>query len=84
MNREAFLLQPGEWSPVHLSPNGEITFFFVKERVVSSEPVLEQIQFAKEALSSEAKQCFADRILEIAMKKRALSCPLRIEEERQG
>lgn len=84
MSRDVFLYQPGEWSPVHVSPNGEITFFFVKERVVSSEPVLEQIEFAREALSAEAKRCFADRILEIAMKKKALACPLRIEEEKQG
>ncbi len=83
MNREAFLLQPGDWSPVYVAPTGEITFFFVKERVASNEPVLEQINFAKESLSSEAKRRFADRVLEIAMQKKALACPLHIEEEKQ-
>lgn len=82
MNREAFLLQPGEWSPVRVAPSGEVTFFFLKERSVSSEPVLEQIQFAKESLSSEAKRRFADRVLELAMQKKAFVCPLYIEEEK--
>lgn len=82
MNRDAFILQPGEWSSVHVSTSGEVTFFFVKERMVSSEPVLEQILFAKETLSSEAKRRVADRVLEIAMQKKALKCPLRIEEEK--
>ncbi len=81
MNQQPYVLQPGEWSPVHVPPNGEILFFFLKNREISTEPILDQIQFGKETLSLEAQRCFADRLLEIALQKHALVFPLRIEGE---
>lgn len=81
MQQQAYLLQPGEWSTVHVPSSGEIVFFFLQGKMISQEPVLEQMQFAKEALSKEAKRRLADRLLEIAMQKQALTVPLRIEGE---
>ncbi len=81
MNYQAYVLQPGQWSPIHVPANGEIVFFFLKNREISSEPILDQIQFGKETLAQEAQARFADRLLEIAIQKQALVFPMRIEGE---
>jgi hypothetical protein len=63
MHREAFTLQPEQWSSVHLSENGQISFFYVKEKNIPSEASHGPMAASKAMLSNEAMHMLAKRII---------------------
>lgn len=80
--KQAFILKTGEWSDVYVPPNGDIVFFFVKERTMVPAPILEQIQLGKETLAAEAQCLLTDQLIETVLKKQAIVIPLSFEKEK--
>lgn len=81
MQKEPFLVSVDSWSPIYMPSDGNIAFFYLKNREIPQEPILDRIHFGKERLSLEAQRCFADELLELALQKQALVLPLRTEGE---
>ncbi len=82
MMKQPFILNTNQWSDVYVPSNGEIVFFFVKDRAVVPTPVLEQIQQGKQTLSGDVQCLLADQLLALALKKQAIILPLNIEQEK--
>jgi hypothetical protein len=80
--KQPFILKTGEWSDVYVPPNGEIVFFFVKDRAQIDGPILDQIQHGKETLSSDAQCYLADQLIANALKKQAIVFPLKTTTEK--
>ena len=80
--KQPFILNTNQWSDVYVPSNGEIVFFFVKDRAVVPTPVLEQIQQGKQTLSGDVQCLLADQLLALALKKQAIILPLNIEQEK--
>ena len=80
--KQPFILEPDHWSDVYVPPNGEIVFFFLKERNVVPSSVLDQIQQAKQTLSGDVQCLLTDQLLAMALKKQAIVLPLSIEQEK--
>ena len=78
--KEPFILQTGDWSPVFVPPNGEITFYFVKERSVKPSSVLHQIEIGHEVLAADTKRVLAEQLLEVMQRKQAIVLPIRGDE----
>lgn len=81
MKEQAFLMLPNQWSPVHVAENGEIVFFYLRERKPADLPLLERLSFGKETLSNDAKRFLAERLIETTQKKQAIVIPLQREVE---
>lgn len=81
MKEQAFLMLPNQWSPVHVAEDGEIVFFYVRERKPADLPLLERLSFGKETLSNDAKRYLAERLIETTQKKQAIVIPLQREVE---
>ena len=79
--KQPFILKPEEWSDIYVPLNGDIVFFFVKERMQKSEPIFDQLEGAKETLSNDVKGQLAQQLLDCAMKKQAIVLPVKAEEE---
>ena len=78
---EPFALKSDQWSDLNVS-DGEIAFFFLKERTAVPTPVFEQIQQGKQILAGDIKCLLAQQLLELALKKQAIIIPLAIEQEK--
>jgi hypothetical protein len=63
LHREAFTLEPQQWSSVHFSGNGQISFFYVKEKNIPSESGQGPTAASKAMLSNEAMHMLAKRII---------------------
>ncbi len=63
VHSEAFSLQPREWSSIHTSENGQMSFLYVKEKVLPSEPNLNPLAAGKMMLSNEAMHRLAKRMI---------------------
>ncbi len=63
IHSEAFALQPHQWSTIHTSEQGQMTFFYVKEKVLPSEPNLGPLAAGKAMLSNEAMHRLAKRMI---------------------
>lgn len=62
LEKEAFSLDPGEWSSVGVQGKGEIVFCHVKQQKI--EPAKESLgQIAKALIASEARQMIAKRLI---------------------
>ena len=82
MKQQAFALERRQWSPIYVPPSGEIVFFFVTEKRIEEGPILEQIELAKEAIVADIERELTDRLLDVALKKKASIIPLRTQEEK--
>jgi hypothetical protein len=80
--KQPFILKTDQWSDVYVPMNGDIVFFFVKERTVPASPILEQIQHGKETLSNDIQCRLTDSLLAAALKKQAIVLPLKSEKEK--
>jgi GcvH upstream region-like protein len=81
MSNESFILVPKEWSPVHVAPDGGISFIYLKDRKTTTEPILDQIAFGKEMLSADVQRVMAEKLLGTMLKKQAIVIPLQADEE---
>ena len=61
--QEPFSMQPQNWSSIHISPDGELVFFYLSDRIFQEPPLQNQILGAQEILSLDAKQTLAEWIL---------------------
>ena len=76
---EPFLLSPGQWSSLSVSGNGELAFFFLKERSykpLTPEERFEQVRLGKEALIAEVQRLYIDQLLQKIQNKKAIVFPL--------
>jgi hypothetical protein len=80
MKEEAFLMLPDLWSPIHVSDDGEIAFFYLQEKRKAPEPILEQLNFGKETLAADAQKFVAERLIKNFKKKNAIVIPAQKEE----
>jgi hypothetical protein len=81
MAKEPFILVPNQWSPVHAANDGNVHFIFLKNRVSSEEPILEQLSFGKGILAADVHRVLAEKLLETMKEKRAIVIPLQPEQE---
>ena len=80
MKNKAFTMLPDLWSPVHVI-DGQVAFFYLKERKATPAPILDQLSVGKETLASDAKAFFAERFLQTVKEKNAIVIPLQKEGE---
>jgi hypothetical protein len=76
MKEQAFEMLPDLWSPIHVEEGGEIAFFYLQEKRSNPAPILEQLDFGKETLASDAKRYVADRLLQAIQQKKAIVIPV--------
>ncbi|MES2273298.1 MAG: hypothetical protein V4487_03820 [Chlamydiota bacterium] len=76
MKEQAFLLVPNQWSPIHVAEEGQIVFFYLKEKKPCSTPLLDQMSVGKETLAADAKRYLAERLLETAKGKKSIVIPV--------
>ncbi len=77
MNETAFLMLPGEWSPMRVLPNEGVAFFYLMEKKPSDAPMFEQIAFGQELIVSDAQRYLAEKLLETIEKKQSMSASIR-------
>jgi hypothetical protein len=81
MSKESFVLDPDQWSSVHVGADGGVVFMYVKTRHVSEEPIMEQLVAGRQILSSDVQRILAEKILTVMQKKHAVIIPLQPEQE---
>lgn len=81
MKEQAFLMLPDLWSPIHVADNGEIVFFYLKEKKTNPSPILDQLAFGKETLAADAKAYVTEKLLKVVKKKNAIVIPVQKEDE---
>lgn len=81
MNTLAFTMVSDSWSGIQVSPDGNIRFFYMKERAPADEPILEQLSFGKETIGADAQRYVAERFLESLKLKKSIIIPLQGEQE---
>lgn len=64
MKNEVLKMIPNQWSPIRISSEGPISFFYLKQKNQIEEPVLEQINFGYETLAADAQKVLAKGLLE--------------------
>lgn len=73
MKEQAFVMVPKQWSPVHISPDGEIAFFYFEEKKQKEAPIFDRISLAQQTLASDAKRYLAENLLEQTQKKGSIT-----------
>ncbi len=81
MSKESFVLDPDQWSSVHVAADGGVVFMYVKTRQLSQEPIVEQLVAGRQILSSDVQRVLAEKILTVMQKKHAVIIPLQTEQE---
>jgi hypothetical protein len=81
MAKEPFVMLPNQWSPVHTANDGSVLFIFLKNRISSEEPILEQLSFGKGILAADVHRVLAEKILAKMKQKNAIVIPLQPEQE---
>jgi len=84
MKEQAFIVLPEHWSPVHVADDGKIVFFYMKERKIGPAPILDQINFGKATLSSDAKGYAAEKLVKKIKSKKAIVLPIVNEESNES
>ena len=72
MKKSAFQMNLKEWSDVHIAEDGEITFFYLNEKLQAEGPILEQLNFAKGMLANDTKYYVMEQLLEKIKAKDAI------------
>lgn len=81
MQEQAFLMLPDFWSPIHIADDGQIVFFYLKEKKSNQPPILDQLNFGKETLAADAQRYVTERLLQTVKKKKAIVIPVQREDE---
>ena len=81
MSKESFVLDPNQWSSVHVAGDGGVVFMYVKNRQANVEPIVEQLVAGRQILSSDVQRVLAEKILTVMQKKQAIIIPLQTEQE---
>jgi hypothetical protein len=81
MQEQAFLMLPDFWSPIHIADDGQIVFFYLKEKKSNQTPILDQLNFGKETLAADAQRYVTERLLQTVKKKKAIVIPVQREDE---
>ena len=81
MKEQAFMMLPDFWSPIHVADDGEISFFYLQEKKVTHEPILESLNFGKETLAADAKAYVTERLLQTVKMKNAIVIPVQRGDE---
>jgi hypothetical protein len=76
MKDKAFVMMPKCWSPIHVSQNGEISFFYLVDKRPCINPVLDHISFGKELIAADAQLYIAERLLELILQNHSIVIPL--------
>lgn len=76
VKEQAFSLRKGEWSSMHVSASGEITFCYVKDKQEGQRPILDQISFGKATIAADASRYLGEKFLEEMKQKNAIFSPL--------
>jgi hypothetical protein len=69
MKSTAFTLYPNEWSSIHVSPEGDASFFYLEERDIMDEYLLDQASLDQKepevlgALGADAWCCLGEKLL---------------------
>ena len=79
MKEKAFQMVPNDWSPIHVPPDGDISFFYLIEKKPSEAPILDQIAFGKELIAADAQRYLAEKLLEAISKKQSIVIPVQSE-----
>lgn len=72
---KALKMNPNQWSPIQPLPNGDIYFYYVKEKGIreGSEAFEEQLNAAHQLLSADAQQALMRQLLSEMIEKRAIT-----------
>ena len=81
MREQAFLMLPDVWSPIQISDDGQISFFYLQEKQSGGAPILDQLAFGKETLAIDAKAYVVERLLQTIKSKKAIVIPVPKEDE---
>ena len=81
MAKVPFMLVPNEWSAVHAETDGAVHFMFLKNRISSDEPILEQLSFGKGMIVADVHRVLAKELLDVMKQKQAIVIPLQQEQE---
>lgn len=76
MQNQAFIMMPRQWSDVHVSPNGNIAFFYFEEMKKEEAPVLEHLHTAQTLIADDAKRYVAEKLLAKVKEQHAMMIPL--------
>lgn len=80
MKDEAFMMIPGHYSPIK-EADGEVVFFYLKEKKSPDEPLFEQIPFGKQMLSNDAKVFMTEKYVKHFKDRNAIVIPIEKEDE---
>ncbi len=81
MKEQVLIMMPGDWSPVHVPADGNITFFYFEKQKPHQEPILEQIAFGKEVIAFDAERYAAEALLSQIKQKNSIVIPIQKEKE---
>lgn len=69
MKTLAFMMLPDQWSAIHVSDDGELSFFYLQQKKISEAPILEQLTANKELIAADAQRYLAMRLMEASKHK---------------
>jgi GcvH upstream region-like protein len=78
---EMFTLSSQQWSPVKIGERGALAFYFVKEKGISSTPLVDTVEQGHQILSFDAKRDMMLQILQKIRQKKAINLSVAIAEE---
>lgn len=81
MSEDDFVMMPNQWSPIRLSDEGQVVFFYLKEKKTTDTPILDLLSFGKETLAADAQRYLAEKLLESAKNKKAIVIPLQTADQ---
>lgn len=75
MIEQGFASLPETWSLPHCSSEGEVSFFFLKEKRMPAEPVLIPLRIAKERLSADLQRSLGKNLIKRMQEKGSIVIP---------
>ncbi len=71
------MMNPHQWSEVHVAPDGKIAFFYFEGKKTSEPEVLDRLRASQAVIAGDAKRYMAERLLAAVKKQNAMVLPSR-------
>ncbi len=70
MVQETFSLKPQQWSNIHQTPDGCLTFLHLKERGQVADSIAEPLDFGHAAIAADVQRCLAQELFDAMLARK--------------
>lgn len=82
MKDQVFVMNPHQWSEVHVAPDGKIAFFYFEGKKTSEPEILDRLRASQAVIAGDAKRYVAERLLATVKQQNAMIVPLNTQNNR--